>query len=91
MGSKAKAKQSIFSVSNKAYDILKALATIILPAIDALYITLASIWHLGFGAEIDATIQAIIAFINVLMGLFIARSSSVYNDEKKPTKKASRS
>ena len=73
-----KATPGIFLIKNRTYDILKALATIILPAIDALYITLAGIWGWGFGAQIDATIQAVIAFINVLLGLYIAQSSKAY-------------
>jgi len=80
-----KAPTSFFQIKNRTYDILKALATIILPAISALYITLAGIWGWGFGDQIDATIQAIIGFINVLLGLFIAKSSKAYHkgDAKK--------
>lgn len=84
MASKAK---SIFSISNKTYDIAKVLATIVLPAIDALYIALATIWGWGFGHEVDATIQAIIAFINVLLGAFIVKSSSVYSKSNSNGKK----
>lgn len=81
---------SIFAISNKTYDIMKVLATIVLPAIDALYIALASIWHWGFGYEIDATIQAVIAFINALLGVFIAKSSKVYASASKKKRKESR-
>lgn len=65
-------------ISNKTYDILKAITTIILPAIATLYITLASIWGFGFSAEINATIEAIICFINVILGLFLKKSSDNY-------------
>lgn len=68
----------MFNISNKVYDILKALATIILPAVATLYITLASIWGFGFGNEVNATIEAIICFINVILGLYIKKSSEVY-------------
>lgn len=80
-----KAARSFFQIKNRTYDILKAVATIILPAISALYVTLAGIWGWGFGQQIDATISAIIAFINVLLGLFIAQSSKAYHkgDAKK--------
>lgn len=71
----------MFAISNKTYDILKALATIILPAIATLYITLASIWGFGFSAEINATIEAIICFINMILGLYIKKSSEVYREE----------
>ena len=69
----------MWNISNKTYDILKAVATIILPAISALYITLASIWGFGFGEQINATIEAIICFINALLGLFLKKSSSEYH------------
>lgn len=78
----SKASKSIFTIGNKTYDILKVVATIILPAIDAFYVALAGIWGLGFGNEIDATIQATIAFINVLLGSFVIKSSSVYRNKE---------
>lgn len=69
----------MFQISNKTYDVLKVLATIVLPSLDALYITLSQIWGWGFGEQIDATLQAIIAFVNAMLGLFIAKSSSDYH------------
>lgn len=74
-----KTGSSIFLIKNKTYDILKALATIILPAIATLYIALASIWGFGLANEVNATIEAIICFINALLGLFIAKSSKAYH------------
>ena len=74
-----KTGSSFFLVKNSTYDILKALATIILPAIATLYITLASIWGFGLANEVNATIEAIICFINALLGLFIAQSSKAYH------------
>lgn len=79
----AKKSAGIFAIKNSTYDKLKATATIILPAIGALYATLAGIWGWGFGPQIDATIQAIIAFINVLLGLYIAKSSADYKKSGK--------
>ena len=74
-----KTGSSIFLIKNSTYDILKALATIILPAIATLYIALASIWGFGLANEVNATIEAIICFINALLGLFIAQSSKAYH------------
>ena len=74
-----KTGSSFFLVKNSTYDILKALATIILPAIATLYITLAAIWGFGLANEVNATIEAIICFINALLGLFIAQSSKAYH------------
>lgn len=68
----------MFTISNKAYDVLKALATIILPAIATLYIAIAGIWGLGFAEQINATIVAIICFIDTLLGLFLNQSSKEY-------------
>lgn len=68
----------MFQVSNKTYDILKALATIVLPAVATLYVTIAGIWGLGFADQINATITAIICFIDALLGLFLMQSSKTY-------------
>ena len=74
-----KTGSNIFLIKNKTYDILKALATIILPAIATLYITLAAIWGFGLANEVNATIEAIICFINALLGLFLSQSSKAYH------------
>ena len=74
-----KATPSFFQIKNSTYNVLKALATIILPAIATLYITLAAIWGFGLANEVNATIEAIICFINALLGLFIAQSSKAYH------------
>lgn len=74
-------------ISNKTYDLLKVLVTIVLPAVDTLYITLANIWGLGFGGEVDASVQAIIAFLNTLLGVFVVTSSKSYA-KKSTAKKA---
>ena len=71
----------MWQISNRAYDILKALATIVLPAIAALYLSLSQIWGFGFGEEIDATITAIICFINAILGLFLKKSSEEYQKQ----------
>lgn len=70
---------SVFLIKNSTYDFLKALATIILPAIATLYATIAAIWGFGFSNEVNATIEAIICFINALLGLFLKQSSKAYH------------
>lgn len=70
----------MWNISNKTYDILKAIATIILPAVATLYATLAAIWGFGLANEINATIEAIICFINALLGLFLRKSSKAYHE-----------
>ena len=66
-------------MSNKTYDILKIVAIVILPLIQALYTGLAKIWGFGFGTEIDQTIQLVIAAINVVLGAALVKSSSDYH------------
>jgi hypothetical protein len=70
---------SVFLIKNSTYDILKAVATIILPAVAALYATLAAIWGFGLAEQVNATIEAIICFINALLGLFLKQSSKAYH------------
>ena len=65
--------------NDSMFIIKKALATIILPAIATLYATIAAIWGFGFSNEVNATIEAIICFINALLGLFLKQSSKAYH------------
>ena len=74
----AKENKVMIPMSNKVYDILKIVAIVILPLIQVLYTGLAKIWGFGFGAEIDQTIQLIIAAINVILGAALIKSSSDY-------------
>ena len=53
-------------MSNKAYDILKYIVTIFLPAITTLWLTLASIWHFPYAEPIGATLGAITVFLGAL-------------------------
>lgn len=80
MAKKSTKKSSgFFQIKNATYDKLKVVATIILPAIGALYAALAGIWGWGFGDQIDASISAIVAFINVILGIYIHQSSKAYH------------
>lgn len=64
-------------LSNKAYDILKFIAQIVLPALGTLYFALASIWGFPYGEEIVGTITAVDAFLGALLGI----STAQYNKE----------
>lgn len=77
----AKSAGFTIKMSNKVYDILKLLATTILPAIAALYIGLSNIWGFGFGKQVDETIQLIIVAINAILGLAVIKSSSDYKKQ----------
>lgn len=56
-------------LTNKAYDVLKWIALILLPALGALYFALAKIWQLPYSEEIVGTITAIDAFLGALLGI----------------------
>jgi hypothetical protein len=62
-------------LSNKAYDILKWIALIVLPALGTLYFAIAGIWGWPYGEAIVGTITAIDAFLGALLGI----SSDQYN------------
>ena len=56
-------------LSNKAYDILKWVCIIVLPAIATLYMGLAKIWELPYETEIPQTITVVDAFLGALLGV----------------------
>ena len=64
---------------SKLYDVLKVVATTVLPLISFVYLGLANIWGLGFGEQVDSTVQLIIAAINTVLGATIIKSSSDYH------------
>lgn len=66
-------------LSNKAYDILKYIAQIALPALGTLYFALAGIWNFPYGEQIVGTITAVDTFLGVMLGL----SAAKYNREDK--------
>lgn len=65
-------------LSNKAYDLLKWVAQIALPALGTLYAGLAVIWGFPCGEEIVGTILAVDTFLGALLGI----SSAKYNKEQ---------
>lgn len=75
----AKEQKVMIPMSNKTYDILKIVAIVILPLIQALYVGLSKIWGFGFGTEIDQTIQLIVAALNTVLGAALVKSSSDYH------------
>lgn len=65
-------------MSNKLYDILKRLASPILPALATLLIALGKIWGIPVMTPIAATVSAIAAFI----GAITVTSSAKYFKDK---------
>ena len=56
-------------LNNRAYDICKWIALVVLPAIATLYFALAGIWGFPYGEQIVGTITAIDAFLGALLGI----------------------
>lgn len=56
-------------LNNKAYDILKYITMIGLPALTTLWLTLSSIWGFPYGEPIGATLGAITVFLGALLGI----------------------
>ena len=54
-------------MKKSVYDILKFIAQIVLPALGALYGTLAGIWGLPYGEAIVATISAVDVFLGAIL------------------------
>ena len=65
-------------MSNKAYDVLKYIAQIVLPALGTLYFALAGLWNFPYVEQVVGTISAIDTFLGVLLGI----SSNNYNKKK---------
>jgi hypothetical protein len=58
-----------FKLSDKAYNILKWMALVFLPAAGTLYGTLSDIWGIPFGDEIARTVVAVEFFLGAILGI----------------------
>jgi len=67
-------------MSNKAYDVLKFVAQIALPALGTLYFALSSIWGLPYGEQIVGTITAVDAFLGAILGISTAQYNKKESD-----------
>ena len=61
--------KKIFNMPDKVYDVLKAIAMIILPALGTLYFALAGLWGWPYAEQIVGTITAIDTFLGVILGI----------------------
>lgn len=66
-------------LNNKAYDTLKWIAQILLPALGTLYFTLSKVLNLPCASEVVGTISAVDVFLGAILGL----SSMEYDKELK--------
>ena len=60
-------------MSNKMYDILKWITTVVLPAIGTLYFALAGIWGFPYGEQIVGSITAVVTFLGIVLGISSAQ------------------
>lgn len=65
-------------LSNEAYDVLKFIAQIALPAAGTLYFALAGIWNLPYGEQVVGTVTAVDTFLGAMLQI----STSQYNKTK---------
>ena len=56
-------------LNDKAYNILKWIARLLLPGVGTLYFALAGIWGLPYGEQIIGSISALTIFIGALLGI----------------------
>ena len=64
-------------LSNKTYDVLKYITTIVLPALGTLYFALSGIWGFPYGEQIVGTITAVVTFLGVCLGI----STKTYRED----------
>lgn len=68
--------------SDKAYNIIKWIAQLVLPAAGTLYFALSQIWGFPFGEEIVGTITAIDVFLGALIGISTVQYNKSVSDAK---------
>lgn len=57
------------TLSNQAYNVLKFIALVLLPALGTLYFAVAGIWGLPAAEQVVGTIVAVDTFLGVVLGL----------------------
>lgn len=69
-------------LSNEMYDLLRYIADMILPAVGTLYFALSGIWNFPYGEQIVGTITAVVAFLDVVLGI---SKKNYYTELEMPT------
>lgn len=64
-------------MSNKLFDTLRFLQTVLLPAVGTLYFALADIWGLPYAPQVVGTITALTAFL----GAFVEYKRQTYKGD----------
>ena len=68
---------------DKAYNVLKWICIILLPALATLWFALGKIWGFPYLAEIEATIVAIDTFLGAILGVSAINYSRLDNSKEK--------
>lgn len=68
--------------SDKAYNTIKWIAQLVLPAAGTLYFALSQIWGFPYGEEIVGTITAIDVFLGALIGISTVQYNKSVSDGK---------
>ena len=69
-------------MSNKTYDIMKWVATVVLPALATLTLTIGQIWGLSdWTVPIGATIAAVATFLGAILGISSIASNKAKGDK----------
>ena len=69
-------------LDNKTYDVLKWIATIVLPALGTLYFALAGIWNFPLGEQIVGTITAVDTFLGAVLCISTVNYHKYGDNEK---------
>ena len=62
-----------FVLSDRTYDILKWVVSLVLPAFGTLYMVLGGVWNLPFVDEIVQTVVGLTAFLGTVLGISVAQ------------------
>ena len=68
--------------SNKVYDVLKFITTLVLPALGTLYFTLAGIWGFPYGEQIVGTITAVVTFLSIILKISSVNYKKANDEEE---------
>ena len=68
--------------SDKAYNTIKWIAQLVLPAAGTLYFALSQIWGFPYGEEIVGTITAVDVFLGALIGISTVQYNKSMSDGK---------
>lgn len=67
-------------LSNEAYDLLKWVVGIVIPAVSAFYFGISQIFSLPYGLEVTGTLALLATFIGALVGISTKNFNAENND-----------